>query len=1015
MNIDNMIKKGESLARQDKLQEAQEQFLLVLQYDQENKEALNNLGFIAFSGMNNEKAISLFKKAIAIDPLYIDAIINLCNVHFFNNAFPEALMILKGAIEKNPDSIELNRMLKDIKAAIVAADTKSAPPAAANIAGHRRQTSSGRLSVDPILIACAPLLDNFVDDLIRQLAGHISINKLSTTELTEFFAAIPQYQTIWLEWGNELAIALTTDQRRPLQGKRVICRIHSYEVLDEIADRIDYNQIDDLVFVAPHIHDILLMRRPEIARQVKRIHCIPNGIDLSRFTFLDRKRGFNVAYVGALNHKKDPMVMMHGFKRIHDMDSRYHLYIAGDIQDQRYAFAINSFIENNDLQGSVFLCGFQKDVCAWLDDMHYILCSSLMEGHPVALMEAMAMGCKPLIYHFPGAGSLFPKHYLWRNVDELALRLEEPYHPQEYRTFIAENYSLDIQAERFQRMIINCSTEAMTPLKLPPPSATTPLMPSVARKVSGPISSAADFNWTFPDAVLAPDPQTRLHVLMAEAEKQMAERRFQLACVTLQRAARLSSYRNDTVLRRWLDVCRELQDIPAIQQIWKRMAVEAMLRGDMDAFLFYDYQSIHAEIINAREPSYSHSFIDEDIHAYMRITASSLPLRQWVDANRVPIESDSRSRRLRIGFVLEGFSQFQAPIQVYRTIASQYDPNRYELFFFSRISLNTQIAKAENYAAVVEEFQNQGGKVFCPEQPLAPMAEVQFLAEKIVNQRIDILLYQTVYFVPQYNLLSWIRPAPFQVSECHQQPEFSSSVDLVLTVRTTAIDTVVELGESLIAISKDLSKPSHERSAFGIPDDAILMTVANRNIKYYGEGTSEYWHAIDTVLTRHPRAWFLPMGLEGLTDDIPLSAANRNRILTPGFRPDLTPFLRMSDIYIDNFTHTSGAVIEAAAVGLPVVAIRRFLPGKLYRVATIDLTSVFLPHTELLIPDGDWERWHAAMDRLITDVEYRRQLGQLHQEFAMRFEPKAAVEHYLQGIERSFFRRVESLSEPPQQ
>ena len=1004
----NLIEKGELLFKQGKFGEAENQFLLAVEHDPENKEAHNNLGVIAFSELNHEKAILHFKKAIEIDPLYLDALLNLGDVLRITNALAEGLPVIAKALEYDPQNLELYKLAKEIEAAISKGNPNPTSASPANNADHQMESSSGLPITEPILLACLPRLDNFVDDLIGKLAGRVPIRKVVSDALSEFLAAIPDYRTIWLEWGNDLAIALTTDSKRPLRGKRVICRIHSYEVLDGIADRIDYNQIDDLVFVAPHIRDILLNRRPEIVCRVKRIHCIPNGIDLSRFTFLERKRGFDIACVGSLNHKKDPMVMMHGFKGIHDKDPRYRLHIAGDIQDQRYAFAIDSFIENNELKGSVFFYGFQKDVYEWLVSMSYILCSSLMEGHPVALMEAMATGCKPLIYHFPGADSLYPKQYLWRNVDELVQRIEEPYQPQEYRTFIADNFSLDIQAKRVQCMIIDRCVVGMTPLKLPQPPTTKPTPRPYARKVSETTSSAADFNWEFPDEALAPDPQTRLNILLVEAEKQVANRRFELARVTLQRAARLSSYGNDAVMRLWLEVCKELQDIPAIQQIWKRIAVEALLHGDLNGFLICGYHSIHAEIMNAREPAYVHSIIDEDFHAYMRLAASSLPLRHWVDAHRVPIESASRSRRLRLGFVLEGFSQVQAPIGTYRTIAAQYDPDRYELFFFSRISLNTPIAKAENYAAVIEEFQKHGGKVFCPGQSLSPLDEVQFLTEAIVNQRIDILVYQTVYFVPQYNLLSWLRPAHFQVSVCHQQPEFSSSVDLVLTERNTAIDTIVELGESWITISKDLSTPAHERIAFGIPADAVVLIVANRNLKYYGEGTADYWRAIDAVLTSHSKAWFIPMGLEKVTEDIPITGENRNRILAPGFRQDLSSFMRMSDIYIDNFTHTSGAVIEAAAVGLPVVAINRFLLGKPFEVASSDYTVAFLPQTELLIRDGDWAQWRATVDRLITDPIYRLRLGQLHQEFARCFEPKSKVEHILQGIERSYFMRVEN-------
>jgi tetratricopeptide (TPR) repeat protein len=113
MNVQDSMRKAELLVHENKLQEAKEQFLLVIQYDRENKEAYNNLGFIAFSEMEHEKAISHFKKAIDIDPVYMDAIFNLCNVLQLTNSLATALPIIEKALELNPENTELRKILKE--------------------------------------------------------------------------------------------------------------------------------------------------------------------------------------------------------------------------------------------------------------------------------------------------------------------------------------------------------------------------------------------------------------------------------------------------------------------------------------------------------------------------------------------------------------------------------------------------------------------------------------------------------------------------------------------------------------------------------------------------------------------------------------------------------------------------------------------------------------------------------------------------------------------------------------
>jgi tetratricopeptide (TPR) repeat protein len=113
MSIHEMMRMADLLVHENKLQEAEEQYLHIIQYDYENKEAYNNLGFIAFSQLNIEKAIALFKKAIDIDPLYMDAILNLRDVLKSTNSLAAVLPIIEKALELNPENSELQTLLKE--------------------------------------------------------------------------------------------------------------------------------------------------------------------------------------------------------------------------------------------------------------------------------------------------------------------------------------------------------------------------------------------------------------------------------------------------------------------------------------------------------------------------------------------------------------------------------------------------------------------------------------------------------------------------------------------------------------------------------------------------------------------------------------------------------------------------------------------------------------------------------------------------------------------------------------
>jgi len=79
-------------------------------------------------------------------------------------------------------------------------------------------------------------------------------------------------------------------------------------------------------------------------------------------------------------------------------------------------------------------------VRAFLANQKYILCSSLVEGHPMNILEAMATGCKPLIHRYPGVEHQFPENYIWNNFKDLKRLYQEESTPEKYREFVLINY-----------------------------------------------------------------------------------------------------------------------------------------------------------------------------------------------------------------------------------------------------------------------------------------------------------------------------------------------------------------------------------------------------------------------------------------------------------------------------------------------------------------------------------------------------------------------------------------------
>ena len=96
--------------REGKLEEAKKLYRKVVEIDQYNVQAFNNLGVIYMREKNYKRAIMRFNKALDIKHDYVDAHYNLACLYAQKNDVPQSLFYLKNAIEFNP---EVKKWAKD--------------------------------------------------------------------------------------------------------------------------------------------------------------------------------------------------------------------------------------------------------------------------------------------------------------------------------------------------------------------------------------------------------------------------------------------------------------------------------------------------------------------------------------------------------------------------------------------------------------------------------------------------------------------------------------------------------------------------------------------------------------------------------------------------------------------------------------------------------------------------------------------------------------------------------------
>ena len=415
----DQLKRAEELFNQGKRREAKYMLLSILEQEPNNAEAHNNMGVILFEEGIRDRALHHLQQALSINPFHKDAIVNYVNALRPAGQVSKAATLLQRYVETYPDDMEISAVLEEALISKSGSDIK-------------------------IAFVCIKGLESFLSEIVKDLAAKYEVRTCYTTNIKETYEAIDWADVVWLEWANESTLSLT-NHPTILDGKHVICRLHSYEAFTPLPARIKWERINDLVFVGEHIRRIVLERNPSLENSTT-IHTIPNGVNLARFPHKTRKEGKKICYLGSINYKKGPMLLFHAFYELLKIDKGYQLYIGGDIQDLRYLLYFNQLSRELDIKENIHFVGKVTDVPKWFEDKNYIICSSVLESQNMAIMEAMACGIKPLIHNFAGARGIYPPELVWTTLDEFVrLIREDAYDSSKYREFIEANYSLDKQ------------------------------------------------------------------------------------------------------------------------------------------------------------------------------------------------------------------------------------------------------------------------------------------------------------------------------------------------------------------------------------------------------------------------------------------------------------------------------------------------------------------------------------------------------------------------------------------
>jgi len=294
-----------------------------------------------------------------------------------------------------------------------------------------------------IAFLCLPGLDTFLKDIVEAFSLAYDVRLVVTSKGEEIAEAIRWADIVWLEWVDEIAI-FATNNVPEIVNKKVVCRLHGYELFAQMPRKIKWSNVNELIFVNEHKKELFKKTYPDFRVKDVVIH---NGINLDKFKFNVRKKNKKLLIMGNINYRKGFETLLLCFEHLLKEDNHYRLFIKGTFQDLRYEDYVRTIIKEMGIEKNItFVTNYIEDINTWGEQFGYILSTSTEESFHYTIGEFMAKGIKPVINSWPSAKEIWPRECIFSTVDQFKERiLEESYDSESYRRFVEDHYPLEKQ------------------------------------------------------------------------------------------------------------------------------------------------------------------------------------------------------------------------------------------------------------------------------------------------------------------------------------------------------------------------------------------------------------------------------------------------------------------------------------------------------------------------------------------------------------------------------------------
>lgn len=276
-------------------------------------------------------------------------------------------------------------------------------------------------------------------------------------------ALLERADVVWAEWGLGNAVWYSS-HLKPHQ--RMIVRVHLQELQRPFLRRVKHDRVDRYVFVGELIR---LAAVESHGVPASKCSVIPNFVDVDNLARQKHDGAeFHLGFVGMVPQRKRLDLAVDLLERLLHEDDRYRLFIKGRRPEEFFWMAERqdemSFYDriyrraealNETHPGAIVFEAHGDDMPEWYRKIGIALSTSDYESFHFTIADGAASGALPASLAWAGAEYLYPREWLYDDVESMARGiLERSREPRSECTFIRERFDQNVVLERLVELTL---------------------------------------------------------------------------------------------------------------------------------------------------------------------------------------------------------------------------------------------------------------------------------------------------------------------------------------------------------------------------------------------------------------------------------------------------------------------------------------------------------------------------------------------------------------------------------